>query len=235
MDRHIISIDPNNIIRDENDNDIDKLRKRYYNISYNFNNIDQYSNDILAKFNIREYDYASFSGIFPIHQYNNGIVVLNWSNINNNVITKLNELNNKYKNVTLNKLYDNYIIHFNGIEQKQIDITNNIRRQLAIDLIEQIRINKLLNLPRIINNKQFERKIMRDINYISDTIKQSQLNYYTGEHINQFDNYEIELYNESKQNDIVNYTLEQINNEISNTQLHYLDKLNKHINKQMNL
>jgi hypothetical protein len=200
-----------------------------YNFTYTNNNI--FKNYVIDKHNVDiVIDNLNNSKIDKILKYNSGIILFDLSIINDKFKNILNCIMDNYESIHLNKLYDNYLLHFWDLKNLKNEYNNfdkfynNLINEFTSDIEDILLHQKIKNLPNIINNEKFKKKIDNDINYIDDIKQNIYKSYYSEEKIN-FRNFE----------DIVNYENElifdlnnnySINYNINNNNYKYIDSEN---------
>jgi hypothetical protein len=169
-----ISINLNNIEKSDNIYDLNHLIDKYYNIeSYNFNN-NINKDDIFCKFNLDYDDYINYNSNNILNN-NQGIISFNLSMvIDEKLQSNINLILNNYKDISLNKYYDNYIIYFNN-KESNYNSFNNLNHQFYNDIKDLLLYDKIKNIKNIINNERFDYKIKDDINFL-DNYYNNQIN-----------------------------------------------------------
>ena len=215
---NFISINLNNIEKNNNKYNLNNLIDQYYNIeSYRFNN-NINRDDIFYKFDIDYNDYIHYNSNNLLN-HDQGIISFNLSMIiDEKLQSNINLILNNYKDISLNKYYDNYIIHFKNKDSNNISL-DNLNHIFYNDIKDLILYNKIVNIPIIIDNNNFFNKIKDDINFLD--------NYYN--------NINDKLYNKSiildieKNNYSVNYIFDN-NIDIINCDLNLFKEYNNYIN-----
>ncbi len=179
--------------------DLNTLLIEYYSLNnYNYDHIDiePYKKYLLGKYNIDNndliiFDKYNFSNIYlkdpsKYLNYIQGIIVFDYSllvkeEIKSNIIY----LMSNYENVTLNKIYDNYIIHFKNKFKSTIDLNfnNQLTEIFTNDVRHQLIYQRINRIPRLLNNKHMSNKLKDDITYLNQNIKDTYKKYYCGSNI----------------------------------------------------
>jgi hypothetical protein len=238
--------------------DIDKftsLVSEYYMIdNYNF---EYTNNDIFKNYVIDKYDVDIVVDKFKLHKfnlsdsisnkYNSGIILFDLSMIDDKFKNILNDIMSNYENIFLNKLYDNYLLHFNNLrkDKSESKSESELKSELKLesfnkfynllineftgDIEDIILYQKIKNLPKIIDNDKFTKKIDNDINYIDDIKQNIYTSFYSEEKINfnnDIINYEKELIFDLNNNYSINYNITDNDHKYINPE-NYIKALNK--------
>lgn len=146
--------------------DFNHLIDQYYKIdSYDFNT---YLNkdDIFYKFDLNYEDYINYN-CNNILDYNQGLISFNFSMITDEKLQfNINSILNNYKDIKINKYYDNYLINFK-IKEKN-DSKNNLNEIFYNDIKNLLLYNKIKHIPILINNDRFYNKIKEDLNFLDN-------------------------------------------------------------------
>lgn len=189
--------------------DLNTLLIEYYSLNnYNYDHIDiePYKKYLLGKYNIDNndliiFDKYNFSNIYlkdpsKYLNYIQGIIVFDYSllvkeEIKSNIIY----LMSNYENVTLNKIYDNYIIHFKNKFKSTINLNfnNQLTEIFTNDVRHQLIYQRINRIPRLLNNKHMSNKLKDDLTYLNQNIKDTYKKYYCGSNIKHDLNYEKSL------------------------------------------
>lgn len=164
---NFISFNLNNIDKKNNKYDFNHLIDQYYNIdTYNFNtNLNK--DDIFYKFNLNLEDYINYNSN-NILDHDQGLITFNLSMITNEKLqSNINLILTNYKDITLNKYYDNYLIYFKNRENNDLSF-NDLNNIFYNDLKDILLYNKIKNIPSIIKNEIFSRKIREDIDFLDN-------------------------------------------------------------------
>ena len=146
--------------------DFNHLIDQYYKIdSYDFNT---YLNkdDIFYKFYLNYEDYINYN-CNNILDYNQGLISFNFSMITDEKLQfNINSILNNYKDIKINKYYDNYLINFK-IKEKN-NSKNNLNEIFYNDIKNLLLYNKIKHIPILINNDRFYNKIKEDLNFLDN-------------------------------------------------------------------
>lgn len=216
-----------------------------YNFTYTNNDIfknhiiDKHDVDIVVdKFKLQNFNLLNGNTSSP--KYNSGIILFDLSMINDKFKNMLNDIMNNYENIHLNKLYDNYLLHFKDLKKEKTlsDNFDNFDRfynllinEFTGDIEDILLYQKIKNLPKIIDNERFKKKIDNDINYIDDIKQYIYTSFYSEEKINFRDfkdiiNYEKELIFDLNNNYSIKYNITDNNYKYIDSE-NYIKALNK--------
>lgn len=255
---YIVSINLNKLCSQNNKINIslNDLITSYYNINmYNFDvEIEKYKSYMAKRFNIMQGDLILLDKYKLINQflnnedkyleYNKGIILFDASMLNDgSIISNIDFLFSNFEEVTLNKMYDNYLIYFynkltppkNTSKQTIMSLNNNILEIITNDLIELELLQKIKNIPNIIKNEKLTNKISNDLSYITNIKDEIYTNFYKNNEVvnnNKLSSYESDLFVECKiRNTLIKYCLTNKVNKINNIQeiLSKLYEYNKYI------
>lgn len=189
-------------------------------------NIDSshYLSDIIYKYNIDITDNNNlvlndkiklvnsfYKNPQKILSFNKGVIVFDNGMILDNELREiLNLVFANNKEMIMNKIYNEYVIYFNLISNqlaKQVETNSKINfnqfneklNTIFIDDIDnQLLFGKIKNIPNIIRNEKFNKKIFPELKYFENIQKNIYNNYYKGiKHNNEWSNYEQLLYSEN--------------------------------------
>lgn len=217
------------------------LVDEYYmidNYNFTYTNNDIFKNYVIDKHNvdivIDNFNLMDFK-IDKILKNNSGIILFDLSMINDKFKNMLNVIMDNYESIHLNKLYDNYLLHFKNLKKNNSDnfdrFYNNLINEFINDIEDILLHQKIRNLPNIINNEKFTKKIDNDINYIDDIKQNIYTSFYSEEKINfrnfkDIVNYEKELIFDLNNNYSINYNITNNNYKYINSE-NYVKALNK--------
>ena len=246
MNNYVITIDLNKLSKEHNKNInkeklISKLEKYYDINNYIFNkNIEKIKPLLIEKFDINiNYDLVVLNPISlqsltdhneKIIKYDKGIILfdigmLNDDKIINNIITYTYQ---NYKNITISKLYDNYILCFSeklNIIKNDIEDIKNIKNNLITlfinDINKLILSQKITNIKNVLQSKLMLDKLNFDISYSGLVIDNIYMKYYSNGNItinNDLTNYEKILKQDLESSNYeVNYNLFNNDKELNNS------------------
>ena len=217
------------------------LVDEYYmidNYNFTYTNNDIFKNYVIDKHNvdivIDNFNLMDFK-IDKILKNNSGIILFDLSMINDKFKNMLNGIMDNYESIHLNKLYDNYLLHFKNLKKNNSNnfdrFYNNLINEFTSDIEDILLHQKIRNLPNIINNEKFTKKIDNDINYMDDIKQNIYTSFYSEEKINFRDfkdivNYEKELIFDLNNNYSINYNITNNNYKYINSE-NYVKALNK--------
>ena len=239
---YIISIDLNKIYHNLNSDSEFEIKldskTKFKNLisSYYTSNTIDYTDDIItlkddfiSKFNIDNNSLLLLDKTkFPsplgeenikFQRYNQGLILIDMKMlIRDDIILNIDYIYENYQNISLNKMYDNYLLYFgdkSSVLKKLADKKDLFNSKLYNifyeDLVELNLWQQINNIPNKINSQQFIKKINNDINYMKNIKQHTYKNFYSNFN-NQYEakiiTYEKSIYYDiNSDNYIVNYNL----------------------------
>jgi hypothetical protein len=204
-------------------------------------NVESFKEDFIVKFNLNDSDLVLLDKTIYLNSYlgqhnqnkflsyDQGIILLDLSMMSDqNIVSNINFLFKNYSKISLNKIYDNYLINFRSKQIKPKEFDSNTSEQFNVNLLNMfyddlLNINlwqKIQNIPHKINNPHMAKKLDVDLSYMDNVKKQSYMDFYSGIDrkyglSDEFAFYEKSIYLELKALNEINYDLDSNIKEIS--------------------
>jgi hypothetical protein len=223
--------------------------------SYDFSNdIENFKELFLSKFDINHQDLILLDKTIYLNSYlgkndkftnyNKGIILIDLGMLTDSeIISNIDYLYENYQYLSLNKIYDNYLLYFNNKLDKIKDLANKkeifnskLYDIFYEDLLDLNLWQKIMNIPNKIHSEQMIKKLEDDFNYTKNIKQHTYESFYSG--INskldkEILSYEKSIFHDLKSdNYVINFLIEsdQIKT-IDKTKIHLiLNKLNEYNN-----
>ena len=236
--------------------DLKNLILSHYNLdSYDFSNdIENFKELFLSKFDINHHDLILLDKTIYLNsylgkndkftKYNKGIILIDLGMLTDSeIISNIDYLYENYQYLSLNKIYDNYLLYFNNKLDKVKDLANKkeifnskLYDIFYEDLLDLNLWQKIMDIPNKIHSEQMIKKLEDDFNYTKNIKQHTYESFYSGMNSKpdkDILSYEKSIFHDLKSdNYLINFLIEsdQIKT-IDKTKIHLiLNKLNEYNN-----
>jgi len=236
--------------------DLKNLILSHYNLdSYDFSNdIENFKELFLSKFDINQHDLILLDKTIYLNSYlgkndkftnyNKGIILIDLGMLTDSeIISNIDYLYENYQYLSLNKIYDNYLLYFNNRLDKVKDLANKkeifnskLYEIFYEDLLDLNLWQKIMDIPNKIHSEQMTKKLEDDFNYTKNIKQHNYESFYSGMNSKpdkEILSYEKSIFHDLKSdNYVINFLIEsdQIKT-IDKTKIHLiLNKLNEYNN-----
>ena len=236
--------------------DLKNLILSHYNLdSYDFsNNIENFKELFLSKFDINHHDLILLDKTIYLNsylgkndkftKYNKGIILIDLGMLTDSeIISNIDYLYENYQYLSLNKIYDNYLLYFNNKLDKVKDLANKkeifnskLYDIFYEDLLDLNLWQKIMDIPNKIHSEQMIKKLEDDFNYTKNIKQHTYESFYSGMNSKQDKDilsYEKSIYHDlNSDNYAINFLIDSDKiKTIDKTKIHLiLNKLNEYNN-----